>query len=292
MRKMPVAGIGPVVFVMLALLFCNGEGEPPAPPDPTDNNTIEKAWDVSLPYTKEFTIPGTDPAEVFHFGIGPNKPFASVIVLKIKLLEPTGTPFYLKAELLSENQALLVSSRVTELVPSAWVASRSNQLYYLRITPVGDPGSDRYRYRLEIASSTINDPLEPDDDTTSATPLLLGIETTGAYLCDAFSDSLEPMASLPDFYRLELEDTTYLYVTIKGLGGDCQPVMRLYWPDGELFEETQDTAATFDLVSEFEPGNWFLEVTDARGFYPAYEEGEVAFNYLNPYSLLVSKEPQ
>lgn len=292
MRKMPVVRIGAVVFVMLVLLFCNGEDEQPVPPDPTDNNTIEKAWDVSLPYTKEFTIPADDPAEVFHFGIGPNKPFASVIVVKIELLEPTGTPFYLRAELLNENQTLLVSSRDAELVPSAWVASRSNQLYYLCITPVGDPGGDRYKYSIEIASSSINDPLEPDDDTASATPLILGIETTGAYLCDAFSDSLEPMASLPDFYRLELEDTTYLYVTIKGLGGDCQPVMRLYRPDGEVFEEIQDTVATFDLVSEFAPGNWSIEVTDARGFYPAYDEGEVAFNYLTPYSLLVTREPQ
>lgn len=292
MRKIQVARIGLVVFVMLALLFCNGDEEPPVPPDPTDNNTIEKAWNVTLPYTKEFTIPADDPAEVFHFGIGANRPFASVIVVKVKLLEPTGTAFYLKTELLSENQTPLVSSRDSELVPSAWVASRSNQLYYLCITPIGDPGGDRYRYRLEIASSTINDPLEPDDDTASPTPLLLGIETTGAYLCDAFSDSLEPMVSLPDFYRFQLEDTTFIYVTINGLGGDCQPVMRLYRPDGEVFEEVEDTVATFDLVSGFEPGDWFLEVTDVRGFYPAYGEGEVAFNYLAPYSLLVSTYPQ
>lgn len=291
MRRIRVLKIGLVVFMIMGGLFCNGDDEPP-PPDPTDNNTIETAWDVNIPYVKEFTLPATDPAEVFHFGIGANKPFASVIVVKVKLLEPAGTAFYLKADLLGEKQTPLVSSRDTELVPSAWVASRPNQTYYLRIMPIGNPADDRYRYSLEIASSTINDPLEPDDDTASATPLLFGIETTGAYLCDAFSDSLEPMASLPDFYRFELEDTTYLYVTIKGLGGDCQPVMRLYAPDGEVFKETQDTAATFDLVSGFEPGNWFLEVTDARGFYPVYDEGEVAFNYLTHYFLLVTREPQ
>ncbi|MBA7612128.1 hypothetical protein ES703_19362 [subsurface metagenome] len=282
-----------VLATGLFVLVCDND-DSTTPPDPTDNNTIETAWDVNLPYVKEFTIPADDPAEVFHFGIGPKKAFASVIVIKVNLLEPTGTPFYLKAELLSEKQTPLVpDARESDLVPAVWVASRPEQTYYLRITPVGDPAGDRYRYRLEIASSNINDPFEPDDDTASATPVLLGIETTGAYLCDAFSDTLTPMASLPDFYRLELEDTTYLYVTIKDLGGDCKPLMRLYAPDGELFEEIKDTAAVFDLTgSGFSLGDWFLEVTDDRGFYPTYGEGEVAFNYLDPYTVLVSTYPQ
>jgi len=282
-----------VLATGLFVLACDND-DSTTPPDPTDNNTIQTAWDVSIPYAKEFTIPADDPAEVFYFGIGPNKPFASVIVIKVDLLEPTGTPFYLKAELLSEKQTPLVpNARESDLVPAAWVASRLEQTYYLRITPVGDPAGDRYRYRLEIASSNINDPLEPDDDITDASPLLLDIESTGAYLVDAFSDSLEPMASLPDFYRFELKDTTMLYVDVSRLGGDCKPLMRLYAPDGEAFGEIKDTTAVFDLTgSGFVAGYWFIEVTDEEGYYPAYGKGEVAFNYLEPYTVLVSTCPQ
>jgi hypothetical protein len=274
----------------IAYLGCDDD-DVIVPPDSTVNNTLEDAWDVSLPYSKEFTLPATDPAEVFRFGIGAKQAFCTVIVIKVKLLEPAGTPFYLKAELLSDEEIPLVTSRDAELVPAAWVASRANQLYYLRITPVGDPDSDRYRYSLDISSSTLNDPFEPDDDTASATPIIPGIQTTGAYLCSPFADSLvsESMEALPDFYSVQLENSADLYVTLSGTGSDSDTRIRLYDPAGALAAETADTIDTF-VLSEFQAGKWYVEVTEASGFYPQYADGEVGYNYLSPYLLLVTQE--
>lgn len=283
--------LGCIVFVDMG---CDGDDDnnPPPPPDSTKNNTFETAWNVNLPYSAQITVPTTDSREFFHFGIGESKVFGAVILVKLKLVEPTGKSFYLRAELFTEDKALLVDSRDLELAPSVWVASRPQQTYYLRLTPIGTPDTDRYTYSLSIEASWINDPLEPDNDTADATQLILGVESD-AYLVDAFSDSIEPMTSLPDFYSFELEDTTMLYVRLSRLGGDSKPLLILFNPTRDTFAWVKDSAATFDLTGpEFEAGEWFLEVTDERGYYPSYGKGGVPPNYLEPYTLVVSLEPQ
>lgn len=275
------------LFLVLANLAC--EPEPAIPPDPTNNNSFATAWNVALPYSADTTVPVTDSAEFFHFGIGSTKIFAMVIVINVELLEPAQTSFYLRTELYSEKRTFLEDSRDAVLSPSLWVASRSNQNYYLRITPVGNPGSDRYRYHVNISAAAINDAFEPDDDTSTATPLLIGIESTGAYLVDAYSDTLSPMASLPDFYRFEIEDTATLMVHVSRLGGDCEPVLKLYNPLGELLGESYDTLSSFAVTeSGYEPGMWFLEISDKRGLYPQYGTSEVGYNYLEAYTVEVN----
>jgi len=292
LRRILMLGVAVALTGVWGLACDSGDDDDSQPPSPTANNTLDSAWNVNLPYSGEFEVPGDDPAEVFHFGIGSSQTFGAVIVIKLKLLEPVAGGFRLDAELLSEQETLLVSSQNSDLLPTAWVASRPNQTYYLRIRPVGDPG-ERYRYSLEIASSSLNDPFEEDNDTSQATALMLGIDYA-AYLCSPFSDSLTdaPMASLPDFYSIELLDTACVYVTVEKLGGDCKPLLRLYRPDGEVFAEVEDTAASFDLAAGFQAGRWYLEVTDARGSYPQYGDGDVAFNYLSPYLLRVTDNPQ
>lgn len=290
-----------ILFLLPAASFILGTScnvEPPPLPDPTNNNSIDSAWNVTLPYTYQVTVPATDSAEVFHFGIGSDKNFGSILLIKVKLIEPKKAGFYLRAELLtSKDLALLVDSRNSELEPAAWIASKSNQLYYLRLTQNGDPDTDRFTYSVEISKTKINDPFEPDDDTANATPLELGFPHDGSYLCDAFSDSVEPMLSLPDYYEFELEDTTLLYIKAERIGGDAKPVLKLIKPDGSLFKEVRDTLAVIDLITPyktmpFDAGTWFLEVTDETGFYPSWGKGEVAYNYLEPYVITVSKTPQ
>jgi hypothetical protein len=286
----------PVCLLAVAFSFAaSGCGEPTTPlPDPTDNNTIDSAWTVTMPYSDTISVPLTDSAEIFEFGVPAGKSFGSVILIKLRVLEPKTSAFYLRAELLTDNLTLLVDSKNSDDEPCAWVAARPGQVFYLRLTPKGDAGTDRYRYSLIISKSTINDPFEPDDDTATANEILPGFAHDGSYLCDAFADSVEPMKSLPDFYKFELTDTTMLYVKLSKLGGDSKPELVLYKPDGTLFEDVKDTTAVFDLITPYESksfnsGYWFLEVTDERGSYPLWGKGLVAFNYLEPYSLIVSK---
>lgn len=273
------------------IIVCNlaCKPEPVAPPEPTDNNSFATAWNIALPYSADTTVPITDSAEFFHFGIGSTNLFGMVIVINVELVEPSQGSFYLRSELYSEKLTFLTASRDTEFAPSLWVASRPMQNYYLRITPIGNPGGDRYRYHVNITAAAINDAFEPDDDTSDATPLLMGIESSGAYLVDAFSDSLTPMASLPDFYSFELDDTATIYLRVSRLGGDCQPQLRLYRPDGEIFGESEDTLTSFDLTGVgFEQGKWFIEIDDKRGLYPQYGTSEVEFNYLELYTVEVN----
>lgn len=284
------------VFVFLiAGIDC---GETPDPlPDPTANNTFDSAWTVTTPYSDTISVPLTDSVEIFEFGVPDNKSFGSVLLVKLVVLEPVTSDFYLRAELLTYDKALLVDSRNSDTEPCSWVAARSGQIFYLRLTPKGDAGTDRYKYGIIISGSTINDPFEPDDDTMSANEIVPGFTHDRSYLCDAFSDTVEAMKSLPDFYKFELTDTTMLYVKVSKLGGDAKPLLTLYKPDGTVFGNVKDTSEVFDLVTPYESktfdsGYWFLEFTDERGSYPSWGKGLVAYNYLQPYALTVSKTAQ
>jgi hypothetical protein len=279
-----------VIYLFLIYGSCS---EPVPPPDLTDNNTLEDAWNVELPYGNTVEVPADDDAEVFRFGISGTEVFAKMIIVNLELLEADGVGFYLDADLLSgAGTPLITDGRESDLVPSVWVCSHPHQTYYFRITPTGTLNGDRYSYSISISSSDINDPGEPDDDTANAQPISIGVETTGAYLVDAFSDSTVSSSSLADFYKFELDQAGLLYVKVSRLGGDCQPVLRLYNPYGELVEEVEDSIADFDISqSNYQPGWWFLEVNDQDGFYPSYGKGNIAFNYLKRYVLLVSKEP-
>lgn len=285
------------IIVVCAVMLISGLAgcdppPPPEPPDPTDNNSFEDAWNVNLPYGIILPVPETDSAEYFHFGIGSRDEFAHVILIRVEVLEPAETSFYLRAELFTENQSLLVSSRDTELVPAAWIATRPEHTFYLRLTPVGSMPDGKYRYSLNVSSAAVNDAFEPDDDTGSANPLLVGIESTGAYLVDAYSDTGPYTASLPDFYSFDVDEENRYYIYVDRLGADTKPLLRVYSPDGEIFAELEDTAATLDLFdADFQAGKWFVEITDREGFYPIYGEGEVAENFFQAYLVLVSKTP-
>ncbi len=280
---------------LIAGLDCDESTDPL--PDPTANNTFDSAWTVSTPYSDTISVPLTDSVEIFEFGVPDNKSFGTVLLVKLVIIEPVTNDFYLRAELLTYDKALLVDSRNSSTEPCSWIAARPGEIFYLRLTPKGDAGTDRYKYGIIISGSTINDPFEPDDDTTSANEIVPGFTHDGSYLCDAFSDTVEPMKSLPDFFKFELTDTTMLYVKVSKLGGDAEPELVLYKPDGTLFGAVKDTSAVFDLITpyeskSFDSGYWFIEVTDERGAYPSWGKGLVAFNYLEPYALNVSKTAQ
>lgn len=270
----------------------NGNGDNPPPP-PTENNTFQTAWTVRLPYAKQVTVPMTDSAEFFYFGIGETQVFAQVIVINVELIEPTGKDFNLGVQLFNQDQDLLVESSDSDVEPAAWIASRPEQTYYLGLAPVGDPETDRYTYRINITTSAVNDPFEPDNDFSQAQSLILGVESTGAYLVDAYSDTLESMYWLPDFYSFQIQDTTLLYAHLYGLGEDCNPVMRLYNPDAELFAQAADTSGVFDLTgSGFKQGRWYLEINLEESSYPSYDKGQVRLNYLDVYTIWVSTQPK
>lgn len=292
MSRILFRGVLAALVFFSANLACNGDDDEVVLPDPTANNTRDSAWNVDVPYSREYSVPATDPGEWFRFGLGASDALGGVIVIQLTLLTPQEGAFYLKSVLWSEDDLRLVESANSDLLPSVWVASRPGQTYYFHIIPVGDPG-DYYRYRLEVSRSTLHDPSEPDDDTANASLTELNVVNPEAYLCSPFSDSLvdSAMKSLADFYSLELIDTTYLYVAVEGLGADCEPLVRLYSPSGEVFDSLLGTTGFFDLVTDFQPGRWFVELTDARGFYPQYGSGDVAYNYVTPYVLKIADHP-
>lgn len=273
-------------IITLPNFACNDEI---IPPDPTDNNKLQTAWDVDIPYLKEIAVPSGDSAEFFHFGIGSDKSFCSVITVSVEILEPLNSSFKLDAELSSQAGTTLVHLQVSDSA-ALWVASRPEQLYYLRLIPTGELESDLYRYRIGISSFKVNDPYEPDNLLESAHPLQPGLEKT-AYLATAYRDSVQSDTWLGDFYFIELDEPGTLSVTVSELEHASGPVIRLYDPSGENSAEIQDTTAWFDLTQGFEPGRWYLELNEAQDSYPCFGKGEVPWYYIEPYTLMVTMNP-
>ncbi len=184
----------------------------------------------------------------------------------------------------ASGQALATTSIDVGNDESLYAVIASGTKAFVRLTPA----AGNAEYTMNVSSTPLNDPTEPNNTQAEAHPLNIGSVEDGILQSGANDSSLGA-----DYYQILVSGTQQVKVSVEPQSGDLTLDVRLLSSTGEELHKAiaSNNGAAVNIEKRLKKGSYFIKVADtAEGASRAAGVGEAPGYLSEPYTIKVEAQ--